>query len=127
MVFTLANVGLPGTTGFVGEFLTLLAAFQVSTWLAFFAATGIVLSAGYALWLYRRVIFGVIEKESLKAMVDLSRREAVMLFPLVILVIFFGFYPAPLLDVFGASVDNLVGQVTAGLDASATRTAAQLP
>jgi NADH-quinone oxidoreductase subunit M len=127
MVFTLANVGLPGTTGFVGEFLTLLAAFQVSTWLAFFAATGIVLSAGYALWLYRRVIFGVIEKESLKAMADLSRREAVMLFPLVILVIFFGFYPAPLLDVFGASVDNLVGQVTAGLDASATRTAAQLP
>jgi NADH-quinone oxidoreductase subunit M len=127
MVFTLANVGLPGTTGFVGEFLTLLAAFQVSTWLAFFAATGIVLSAGYALWLYRRVIFGAIEKESLKAMADLSRREAVMLFPLVILVIFFGFYPAPLLDVFGASVDNLVGQVTAGLDASATRTAAQLP
>ncbi|HUF43815.1 MAG TPA: NADH-quinone oxidoreductase subunit M [Aestuariivirgaceae bacterium] len=126
MVFVLANVGLPGTTGFVGEFLTLLAAFQVNTWLAFFAATGIILSAGYALWLYRRVIFGVIEKESLRAMADLSRREAVMLFPLVILVVFFGFYPAPLLDVFGASVDNLVKQVTAGIEAASSVTAAHL-
>jgi NADH-quinone oxidoreductase subunit M len=126
MVFTLANVGLPGTSGFVGEFLTLLAAFQVNTWLAFFAATGVVLSAGYALWLYRRVIFGVIEKESLKAMTDLSRREAAMLFPLVILVIFFGFYPAPILDVFGASVDNLVNQVVAGIEAASEITAAQL-
>jgi NADH-quinone oxidoreductase subunit M len=126
MVFTLANVGLPGTSGFVGEFLTLLAAFQVNTWLALFAATGVVLSAGYALWLYRRVIFGVIEKESLKAMADLSRREATMLFPLVILVIFFGFYPAPILDVFGASVDNLVNQVVAGLEAASQITAANL-
>jgi NADH-quinone oxidoreductase subunit M len=126
MVFALANVGLPGTTGFVGEFLTLLAAFQVNTWLAFFAATGIILSASYALWLYRRVFFGVIEKESLRAMADLSRREAVMLFPLVILVIFFGFYPAPLLDVFGASVDNLVKQVMAGIEAASSVTAAHL-
>jgi NADH-quinone oxidoreductase subunit M len=126
MVFTLANVGLPGTSGFVGEFLTLLAAFQVNTWLAFFAATGVILSAGYALWLYRRVIFGVIEKESLKAMADLSRREATMLFPLVILVIFFGFYPAPILDVFGASVDNLVTQVVAGIEAASSITAAHL-
>jgi NADH-quinone oxidoreductase subunit M len=126
MVFTLANVGLPGTSGFVGEFLTLLAAFQVNTWLAFFAATGVILSAGYALWLYRRVIFGVIEKESLKAMADLSRREATMLFPLVILVIFFGFYPAPILDVFGASVDNLVNQVVAGIEAASSITAAHL-
>jgi NADH-quinone oxidoreductase subunit M len=126
MVFTLANVGLPGTSGFVGEFLTLLAAFQVNTWLAFFAATGVVLSAGYALWLYRRVIFGIIEKESLKAMADLSRREATMLFPLVILVIFFGFYPAPILDVFGVSVDNLVNQVVAGIEAAGSLSAAHL-
>jgi NADH-quinone oxidoreductase subunit M len=126
MVFTLANVGLPGTSGFVGEFLTLLAAFQVNTWLAFFAATGVILSAGYALWLYRRVIFGVIEKESLKALADLSRREAAMLFPLAILVIFFGVYPAPILDVFGASVDNLVNQVVAGIEAASEITAAQL-
>jgi NADH-quinone oxidoreductase subunit M len=124
MVFTLANVGLPGTSGFIGEFLTLLAAFHVNTWLAFFAATGVILSAAYALWLYRRVIFGAIEKESLKAMADLSRREAVMLFPLVVLVVFFGVYPAPILDIFGASVDNLVNQVTARADAALALVAA---
>ena len=126
MVFTLANIGLPGTSGFVGEVLTIIGAFQVNTWLAFFAATGVILSAGYALWLYRRVIFGVIEKESLKAMADLSRREAIMLFPLVILVILFGVYPAPILDVFGAAVDNLVNQVVAGANAASSVAAAQL-
>ena len=83
MVFTLANVGLPGTSGFVGEFLTLLGAFQVNTWVAFFAATGVILSAAYALWLYRRVIFGALDKESLKAILDLSRREIAILAPLV--------------------------------------------
>jgi NADH-quinone oxidoreductase subunit M len=67
MVFTMANVGLPGTSGFVGEFLTLLAAFEVNTWVAFFATTGVILSAAYALWLYRKVIFGVLDKPSLKA------------------------------------------------------------
>ena len=73
MVFTLANVGLPGTSGFVGEFLTLIGAFQVNTWVAFFATTGVILSACYALWLYRRVIFGELEKDSLKSILDLSR------------------------------------------------------
>jgi NADH-quinone oxidoreductase subunit M len=72
MVFTMANVGLPGTSGFVGEFLTLMGIFQVNTWFALFATLGVILSAAYALWLYRRVIFGVLEKESLKAMLDLS-------------------------------------------------------
>ena len=72
LIFTMANVGLPGTSGFVGEFLTLLGVFQVNTWVAFFATTGVILSAAYALWLYRRVIFGVLEKDSLKAMLDLS-------------------------------------------------------
>ncbi len=67
MIFTMANVGLPGTSGFVGEFLTLLGIFKVNTWVALFATTGVVLSAAYALWLYRRVIFGALEKESLKA------------------------------------------------------------
>ncbi len=75
MVFTLANVGLPGTSGFVGEFLTLIGTFQVNTWVVFFAATGVILSAGYALWLYRRIIFGVLDKESLKGILDLSGRE----------------------------------------------------
>ena len=96
MVFTLANVGLPGTSGFVGEFLTLIGAFQVNTWVAFFATTGVILSAGYALWLYRRVIFGVLDKESLKGILDLSGREIAILAPLVVLTIFFGFYPAPM-------------------------------
>ena len=75
MVFTLANVGLPGTCGFLGEFLALIGAFQANSWVAVFAATGVILSAGYALWLYRRIIFGVLDKESLKGMLDLSGRE----------------------------------------------------
>ena len=72
MIFTMANVGLPGTSGFVGEFLTLLGVFKVNTWVAFFATTGVILSAAYALWLYRRVVFGALTKESLKGMLDLS-------------------------------------------------------
>jgi len=115
MVFTLANVGLPGTTGFVGEFLTLAGAFGVNTWVAFFATTGVVLSACYALWLYRRIIFGVLEKPSLMSITDLNRREAATLLPLVALTIVFGFYPAPILDVFASSVENLLRQVEAGL------------
>ncbi len=85
MVFTMANVGLPGTSGFVGEFLTLLAAFKVNTNVAFFATFGVILSAAYALWLYRRVIFGVLEKPALKALADLSPREIAILAPLVLL------------------------------------------
>jgi NADH-quinone oxidoreductase subunit M len=116
MVFTMANVGLPGTSGFVGEFLTLLAVFQVNTWVAFFAATGVILSAAYALWLYRRVIFGALTKESLKGLSDLSLREKTILYPLVALVIFFGVYPAPLLDATAASVGALLNQVSVSLD-----------
>ncbi|MGE0231155.1 MAG: NADH-quinone oxidoreductase subunit M [Flavobacteriaceae bacterium] len=108
MVFTMANVGLPGTSGFVGEFLTLLAAFQVNSWVAFFATTGVILSAGYALWLYRKVIFGALEKENLKAILDLDRREIAILAPLVVLTILFGFWPMPILDVTAASVDALI-------------------
>ncbi len=108
MVFTMANVGLPGTSGFVGEFLTLLAAFKANTWVAIFATTGVVLSAAYALYLYRRVMFGALEKASLKQLLDLSPREMAILAPLVLLTIFFGVYPAPVLDVTAASVKNLV-------------------
>ncbi len=109
MVFTMANVGLPGTSGFVGEFLTMFGAFQANTWVAFFAATGVILSAAYALWLYRRVIFGALTKESLKGILDLDAREIAVLVPLVILTILFGFYPAPILDATAASV-NLVAE-----------------
>ncbi len=108
MVFTLANVGLPGTSGFIGEFLTLLGAFRINTSVAFLATTGMILSAAYALWLYRRVIFGVLEKPSLRAIADMSPREVAVMAPLVALTVFFGFYPAPLLDVTAVSVKNLV-------------------
>jgi NADH-quinone oxidoreductase subunit M len=108
MVFTMANVGLPGTSGFVGEFLTLLAAFKSSTWVAALATTGVILSAGYALWLYRRVVFGVIDKPALASIKDMSPREIAVLAPLVILTILFGVYPAPVLDVTQQSVKKLV-------------------
>ena len=116
MVFTMANVGLPGTSGFVGEFLTLLAIFKVNTWVALFATTGVILSAAYALWLYRRVIFGALTKDSLKNLLDLSPRERAVIYPLVVLVIFFGVYPAPILDATAASVDALVNSLTLSLD-----------
>ena len=118
MIFTMANVGLPGTSGFVGEFLTLMGVFQVNSWVALFAATGVILSAAYALWLYRRVIFGALEKESLKAMLDLSGREKAILYPLIALTILFGVYPAPIFDVTAASVDALINNYTASLQAA---------
>jgi NADH-quinone oxidoreductase subunit M len=118
MVLTLANVGLPGTSGFVGEFLTLVGAFRVNTWVAFFATSGVILSAGYALWLYRRVIFGELEKDKLKSIMDLSGREIAILAPLVALAIFFGFYPAPVMDVTAAAVDNLIANYEAALSAA---------
>jgi len=119
MVFTMANVGLPGTSGFVGEFLALTGAFQINTWLALFAAIGVILSAVYALWLYRRIIFGVLEKPSLRAITDMTPREAAIMLPLVILTVLFGFYPAPLLDVTSVSVERLVQDYNAALTAPA--------
>ncbi|WP_128293943.1 NADH-quinone oxidoreductase subunit M [Afifella aestuarii] len=113
LLFTMANIGLPGTSGFVGEFLTMLGAFRVNTWVALFAASGVIFSACYALWLYRRVVLGQLEKESLKAMLDLSRREKLILVPLMLLVLFFGVYPQPVMTVTAASVGNLVAQVEA--------------
>ncbi|MDO9415918.1 NADH-quinone oxidoreductase subunit M [Pararhizobium sp.] len=118
MIFTMANVGLPGTSGFIGEFLTLLGAFRANTWVALFATTGVVLSAAYALWLYRRVIFGSLDKESLKSLVDLSGREKIILYPLIVLTIFFGVYPAPVFDATAASVDVLVNHYSAAVQAA---------
>jgi NADH-quinone oxidoreductase subunit M len=108
MVFTMANVGLPGTSSFIGEFLTLLSAFKANTWVAILATTGIILSAAYALYLYRRIIFGPLEKASLRSILDLSPREMAILAPLVLLTILYGFYPGPVLDVTATSVKNLV-------------------
>ena len=111
MVFTMANVGLPGTSGFVGEFLTLMGAFKANIWVAFFATSGVVLSAAYALWLYRRVVFGKLEKPSLAHINDLGYREVATLAPLLVLTIWFGVYPAPILDVFGPAVEGLVSNM----------------
>ena len=123
MVFTMANVGLPGTSGFIGEFLTLVGIFKVNTWVALFATTGVVLSAAYALWLYRKVIFGALTKESLKGLLDLSTREKAILYPLVALVIFYGVYPAPVFDATAASVEALVNNITVSLEAAKTAAA----
>jgi NADH-quinone oxidoreductase subunit M len=118
MIFTLANVGLPGTSGFVGEFLTLLGAFKANTWVAFLATVGVILSAAYALYLYRRMIFGALEKPALRAIPDLGYREVLVFAPLVLLVIFFGFYPAPLLDVTAVSVKQLVSNYEQAIKAA---------
>jgi NADH-quinone oxidoreductase subunit M len=118
MVFTMANVGLPGTSGFIGEFLTLAGTFRVNTWVAFFATTGVILSAGYALWLYRRIIFGELTRPALKPILDLSVREIAIFAPLVLLAILFGFYPSPIMAVTAASVDQLIANYEAALSAA---------
>lgn len=115
MLFTMANCGLPGTSGFVGELLALMAAFKANTWAAVFATTGVILSAAYALWLYRRVVLGALEKDSLKNIADLEPREIAILAPLVILTLLFGFYPAPVLDMSASAVANLVAHTKAVL------------
>ncbi len=113
LVFTLANIGLPGTSGFIGEFLTMLAAFQVDTWVALLATLGTILAAAYALYLYRRVVFGKLEKPSLRAILDLSPREIAILAPLIVLTLYYGVHPAPVLNASQAAVDGIVRTVAA--------------
>ena len=110
MVFMLANVGLPGTGGFIGEILVLVGLFQVSTWAATLAGTGVVLSAAYMLWLYRRVIFGKLTKSDLKSITDMNYREVAVFTPLLVLTILMGVYPMPFLEIIEVSVANLVDQ-----------------
>ncbi len=117
MVFTMANVGLPGTSGFIGEFMTLIGTFKVALPTAVFATTGVILSAAYALWLYRKVIFGALVKPSLMTIKDLTLRECVTLFPLVALTIWFGVYPKPVLDMSAASVQQLVNNYATAVTA----------
>jgi NADH-quinone oxidoreductase subunit M len=109
MLFTMANVGLPGTSGFVGEFLTLMGMFQANTWVAAVAATGVILSAGYALWLYRRVVMGDLIKESLKSITDMTTRERTIFAPLIFMTILLGVYPSLVTDIIGPSVEALLG------------------
>ncbi|HMQ41134.1 MAG TPA: NADH-quinone oxidoreductase subunit M [Paracoccus sp. (in: a-proteobacteria)] len=116
MFFTMANVGLPGTSGFVGEFLTLLGTFRVNTWVAFVAATGVILSAAYALWLYRRVTLGALIKESLKTITDMTPRERWIFVPLIVMTLWLGIYPRVVTDITGPSVEALVSQYSAATE-----------
>jgi NADH-quinone oxidoreductase subunit M len=118
MVFTLANVGLPGTSGFIGEFLALIGTFKVNIWVATLATIGTILSAAYALWLYRKVILGALEKPSLAGLKDLDYREIITLGPLVALTILFGIYPKPVLDMSAASVAQLLESYNHALGAA---------
>ena len=122
LVFTMANVGLPGTSGFVGEFMTLLGTYKANSSVALFATLGVILSAAYALYLYRRVVFGVLDKPSLMNISDLDAREVVIMLPLLALVIYYGVHPQPILDACAASVEHLVKGLDAAL--AATKTAA---
>jgi len=111
MFFTMANVGLPGTSGFVGEFLTLVGVFQVNTWVAAVATSGVILSAAYALWLYRRVVFGDLIKESLRTITDMNKRERAIFAPLVVMTLLLGVYPRLVTDITGPSVEALISNV----------------
>ncbi|WP_319796526.1 NADH-quinone oxidoreductase subunit M [Nitrobacter sp.] len=124
LVFTMANVGLPGTSGFVGEFLSLIGTFKVSIPTAVAATLGVILSAAYALWLYRKIVFGALVKPTLATIKDLTLREGLTLAPLVALTILFGVYPKPVLDLSAASVQNLVNNYAS---ATAAIKAAALP
>ena len=115
MLFTMANVGLPGTSGFVGEFLTLIGVFQVNTWVAAVAATGVIFSAAYALWLYRRVVFGDLIRESLKTITDMTARERAIFAPLIVMTLLLGVYPSLVTDIIGPSVTALVTHYDAAL------------
>jgi NADH-quinone oxidoreductase subunit M len=115
MFFTMANVGLPGTSGFVGEFLTLMGIFQVNTWVAAVATSGVILSAAYALWLYRRVVFGDLIKEALKTITDMTRRERAVFTPLIAATLILGVYPALVTDIIGPSVGALITDYHAAL------------
>ena len=108
MIFTLGAVGLPGTTGFVGEFLILMGAFKKSFLVAVLASLGVILSAAYMLWLYRRVIFGDLKNDDLKDMPDLNKSELIILWSLAVLTIFFGFYPEPIFNTINFSVNNFI-------------------
>ncbi len=120
MLFTMANVGLPGTSGFIGEFLTLVGVFKVNTWVAFGATFGVILSAVYALYLYRRVVFGDMIKESLKGIADMDAREKLVIAPLVLFTLLLGIYPALVLDIIGPSVEALVLNFETAVGAAVT-------
>ncbi|MBY6065154.1 NADH-quinone oxidoreductase subunit M [Leisingera aquaemixtae] len=126
MFFTMGNVGLPGTSGFIGEFLTLMGTFQKNTWVTAVAATGVIFSAGYALWLYRRVVFGDLIKGSLMGIKDMSARERFVFAPLVVMTLLLGVYPALVTDIIGPSTEALIANFNQSLAAADTSAATQI-
>ena len=116
LIFTMANVGLPGTSGFVGEFLSLIGAFRINIYVAILATTGVILSAAYALWLYKRVVFGVITNKAIEELKDINAREYVILFPLAFLIILFGVYPNLIIELTSASTSNLIENYNVAVD-----------
>jgi NADH-quinone oxidoreductase subunit M len=118
MLFTMANVGLPGTSGFIGEFLTLVGTFKVNTWVAAVATSGVIFSAAYALWLYRRVVCGDLIKESLKTISDMTGRERAIFAPLVVMTLLLGVYPSLVTDIIGPSTTALVSHFDSSLAAA---------
>ncbi len=122
MFFTMANVGLPGTSGFVGEFLVLVGIFQVNTWVALFATSGVILSAAYALWLYRRVVMGELIKEALRSITDMTRRERMTFAPLIFMTLLLGVYPSLVTDLIGPSVEALVSNYHAAIPVAESAT-----
>ena len=115
MLFTMANIGLPGTSGFVGEILTMIGAYQVSPWIALGAAMGMIFSAVYALHLYREVIFGEQINPNLDSIKDMNTRELIILTPLALLTILFGIYPSLITDITAVSVENLINNFNAAI------------
>jgi NADH-quinone oxidoreductase subunit M len=107
MLFAMANSGLPGTSGFVGEFLIILASFQASFWIAFLAGLTLVLGASYTLWMYKRVMFGDIGNEQVAELKDINSRETLILSLLAIVILYFGLYPAPIFEIMHPSIEHL--------------------
>src|SRR5947207_681353 len=120
MVFTRSTAGLPVTSGFVGEFLALIGTFKGNTWVASLATTGTILPAAYAVWLYRKVIFGTLDKPALAGIKDLDYREIITLGPLAALTILFGIFPKPVLDLSAATVTRLIDNYNAAIGAART-------
>ena len=111
VLFAMANAGLPGTSGFVGEFMVIIASFKANFWFAFLAATILVLGAAYTLWMIKRVIYGDVANEKVSVLKDLNRREFIVLGVLAISVLFIGLWPAPLVDMMNATIEHLIERI----------------
>ncbi len=112
LFFSMANAGLPGTSGFVGEFMVILGAFRADFWIAFLAATTLILGAAYTLWMYKRVVYGAVANDKVAGLDDMNKREFLMMAIMALMVLGMGLYPAPVVDVMHASVDHLLQQIT---------------